>query len=59
MYLGGIGLITNQEIEISDISQELSEQFMKHEVLQDVAAEFIIDDDDPVSWFIFKWIYSV
>lgn len=49
MYLGGIGLITNQEIEISDISQELSEQFIKHEVLQDVAAEFIIDDDDPVS----------
>uniref|UniRef100_A0A2S2PJQ8 X-ray repair cross-complementing protein 5 n=1 Tax=Schizaphis graminum TaxID=13262 RepID=A0A2S2PJQ8_SCHGA len=48
----GIGLITNQEIEISDISQELSEQFMKHEVLQDVTAEFIIDDDDPLKEFL-------
>jgi len=26
---------------------------MKHEVLEDVAAEFIIDDDDPVSFIIF------
>ncbi|KAF0760985.1 X-ray repair cross-complementing protein 5-like isoform X3 [Aphis craccivora] len=48
----GIGLITNQEIEISDISQELSEQFMKHEVLQDVAEEFSIDDDDPLKEFL-------
>jgi len=30
---------------------------MKHEVLEDVAAEFIIDDDDPVSLFIFNYIY--
>lgn len=34
---------------MSDISQELSENFMKHEVIEDVAAEFIIDDDDPVT----------
>jgi len=32
---------------------------MKHEVLEDVAAEFIIDDDDPVTLFIFYLIYSV
>ncbi|CAI6375950.1 unnamed protein product [Macrosiphum euphorbiae] len=48
----GIGLITNQEVEISDITQELSENFMKHEVLEDVAAEFIIDDDDPLKEFL-------
>lgn len=46
----GIGLITNEEVKISTISQEMAEEFMKHEV-EDVEAEFIIDDDDPVSFF--------
>lgn len=33
--LGGIGLITSQEVNNSDISQEISEQFMKHEIQGD------------------------
>ncbi|VVC41107.1 Ku70/Ku80, N-terminal alpha/beta,SPOC-like, C-terminal domain,Ku70/Ku80 C-terminal arm,von Willebrand [Cinara cedri] len=48
----GIGLITNQEVEISDISQELSEEFMKHEEPEDITAEYIIDDDDPLKEFL-------
>lgn len=50
--LGGIGLITNEEVNISDISQELSEEFMKLETIEDFAAEFSIDDDDLVSFFL-------
>lgn len=50
--LGGIGLITNQESEMSDISQELCKEFMKHEIPENVEADFIIDDDDPVSFFL-------
>jgi len=48
--LGGIGLITNQEIENSNISQEKSEEFMKHEMEEDIASDII--DDDPVSVFL-------
>lgn len=29
----------------------MAEEFIKHEVEEDIEAEFIIDDDDPVSFF--------
>lgn len=31
---------------------------MKHEIIEDVVAEFSIDDDDPVSVFIHFTIYK-
>lgn len=45
-------------MEGSDISQELSEEFMKYELPDNIVAEFIIDDDDPVS-FPFYFITCV
>lgn len=50
--LGGIGLITNQEVDTSDITLEKSQEFLKHEAQEDddLVADFIIDDDDPVSY---------
>ncbi|KAL4083354.1 hypothetical protein QTP88_028681 [Uroleucon formosanum] len=48
----GIGLITNEEIEESDISQESSEEFMK--LSGDFDIDFIIGDNNPVSFFIIQ-----
>ncbi|XP_060859958.1 uncharacterized protein LOC132937144 isoform X2 [Metopolophium dirhodum] len=42
----GIGLITNAEIEASDISQESSEEFKK--LSEDFDINFIIDDDSQL-----------
>lgn len=48
--LGGIGLITNQEVDTSDITLEKSQEFLKHEAEDDdVVADFILNDDDSVS----------
>jgi len=37
---------------MSSISQEISDEFMKYEAEEDILTDFIIDDDDPVSFCI-------
>ncbi|XP_050440510.1 X-ray repair cross-complementing protein 5-like [Adelges cooleyi] len=48
----GIGLITNEEVEDSTISQEIANKFMEVELIEDVEAEMIFEDDNPLNEFL-------